>query len=221
MIAEFRQIDEKELSDTGSYTEHGCSCTLGPDGGPCCHQFSEEQYRDMRSQCAELSHEQLDLVIMGQIMAMTSTSDLTRHSITHRKKENRQLSYTSFYHHGLRICRKTFIFIHGISEWRFKALKTSCRRDGLMPRVHGNTKRAPANALTFEDVQHVVTFICNYAETHAILLPGRIPGYKRSDLQLLPTSTTRHSVWKAYYNATSPTAQPYVRCVAYSTFCRL
>ena len=224
VLVELRRMDKEELEGTSSYTEQGCTCTLGPDGSPYCHQFSKEQYRDIRSQCAELSHAELDMVIMGQIMATTSSSDLTRHSLTHCKKENRQRSYTSFYHQGLRVCRKTFIFLHGISEWRFKALKSSVRRDGLAPRVHGNTKRAPSNALSFNDIQHVVTFIVNYAEDHAILLPGRIPGYRRSDLQLLPTSTTRHSVWKAYYNATAtspPTPHPYVHCVAYPTFCRL
>ena len=31
----------------------------------------------------------------------------------------------------------------------------------------------------------------NYAEKNAILLPGRIPGYKRDTIQLLPSSTTK------------------------------
>ena len=129
-----------------------------------------------------------------------------------------------FYHQGLRVCRETFIFIHGISSWRLKAIKSSYKKDGIQPRVHGNCKRLPANALTFADVQHVVKFITNFAEDHAILLPGRIPGYKRSDLQLLPTSITRRYVWQAYYHAAgaAPTAAlPYVHCVAYPTFCRL
>ena len=46
------------------------------------------------------------------------------------------------------------------------------------------------NAFTFVEVQNVVRFLKNYAETHAILLPGCIPGYKRDDIQLLPTCTT-------------------------------
>ena len=49
------------------------------------------------------------------------------------------------------------------------------------------------------------------------MLPGRIPGYKRTDLQLLPCHTTKRSVWEKY---TSAAAQlPGVRSVAYSTFC--
>ena len=45
----------------------------------------------------------------------------------------------------------------------------------------------PNTLLTFDVIKNLVTFITNYAEEHAILLPGRIPGYKK----LLPSSTTK------------------------------
>ena len=38
----------------------------------------------------------------------------------------------------------------------------------------------------------------NYSEDHGILLPGRIPGYNRMDLKLLPSSTTKLSIWELY-----------------------
>ncbi len=62
---------------------------------------------------------------------------------------------------------------------------------GLDSRVHGNSKRLPANTLTFKDKENVKKFLCDYAQANAILLPGRIPGYKRDDLQLLPSCTTK------------------------------
>ena len=58
-------------------------------------------------------------------------------------------------------------------------------------REHGNHKRLPHNAMSFEETKYVVRFLQNYAEANAILLPGRIPGYKRDDLQLLPSHTTK------------------------------
>ena len=58
-------------------------------------------------------------------------------------------------------------------------------------RVHGNTRRLPKHALKLEEVKNLVAFLSNYAEENAILLPGRIPGYKRDDLQLLPSNTTK------------------------------
>ena len=39
-----------------------------------------------------------------------------------------------------------------------------------------------------------LTYIKNYAEANGILLPGRIPGFKRTGIQLLPTQTTKRSV---------------------------
>ena len=220
VLAEFRMLDTAEERDTQSFMEEGCSCVHGPGGGPCCHQFSAQQYLDFRAQCAELSHAEMDMVLMGQVMALTDSSGLTRHSLSHRKKENRQRGYMFFYHQGLRVCWKTFLFLHGISDWRLRALQASCRRDSPRARVYGNTKRLPPNALAFTDIQRIISFITNFAEVHGILLPGRIPGYCRSDLQLLPTSTTRWHVWKAYTDATT-TAGPSLRCVAYPTFCRL
>lgn len=226
VLAEFRALDTAEERDTQTFSEEGCSCVYGPGGRPCCQHFSRQQYLDFRAQCAELSHAEMDMVLMGQVMALSESRDLTRHSLTHRKNENRQRGYMFFYHQGLRVCRKTFLFLHGISDWRLRAVQTSCRRDGLRARVHGNTKRLPPNALAFSDIQRVISYISNFAEVHAILLPGRIPGYSRADLQLLPTSTTRWHVWKSYTDATtttstSPDDDMPLRCVAYPTFCRL
>ena len=69
-------------------------------------------------------------------------------------------------------------------------LKGSYLASGLTTRTHGNACRLPKHALKLEEVKNLVTFISNYAEKHA-LLPGRIPGYKRDDIQLLPSSTTK------------------------------
>ena len=70
------------------------------------------------------------------------------------------------------------------------ALKASFLATGLTTRVHGNAKRLPKHSLKLDEVKTFVTFLSNYVE-NAILLPGRIPGYKRDDLQLLPSNTTK------------------------------
>ena len=62
--------------------------------------------------------------------------------------------------------------------------------NGLTPRVHGNSRKLPHNTTAFEEIR-VVKFILNYAEDHAILLPGRIPGYKRDDIKLLPSNISK------------------------------
>ena len=76
------------------------------------------------------------------------------------------------------------------------AVKAHFLATGLTMRIHKRSKCLPLNALSLVEVQNLVRFLNNYAETHAILLPGRIPGYKRDDIQLLPTCTTKKvSFW--------------------------
>ena len=59
-------------------------------------------------------------------------------------------------------------------------------------------------------------FIFNYSEKHALLLPGRIPNYKRSDLQLQPSSDTKQSIWRVYREAAEQDGT--VHPVSYSRF---
>ena len=48
--------------------------------------------------------------------------------------------------------------------------------------------------------------------------PGRIPGYTRSDLQLLP-SKSKHTIWETYHKAAEAVGA--IHPVAYTTFCHL
>ena len=156
------------------------------------------------------------MALLGQLSAFTfSGVNAVRHP-----SQSRQHTYTVFWHCGQKVCRKTFVFIHTISEKRLKNLKSSLARNGLSPRTHGNTRRLPANTISYADTQRVVQFVTTYAEAHAILLPGRIPGYKRTDLQLLPSSTTKRSVWLLYSTSLATLTSP-VHRVSYSTFCSL
>jgi len=192
-----RPIDDEEEEKLSRFTQRGCGCTI-VNNGPCSSQFSLGHYRTMRDNCAELSWTELNMVLSGQLMALTSDPELSH---SHPANE-RKLSVTKYYHCGQRVCRNTFLFLHGVGSARLKALKSHCLENGLVPRMHGNTGRVPHSALSLEDVQHIVQFILHYAEVNAVLLPGRIPEYKRDDVQLLPCSTTKRSVWLVYKEAT-------------------
>ena len=62
-----------------------------------------------------------------------------------------------------------------------------------------NKGKQPIHSLTPDDVTKVVIFIKNYAEDHAIMLPGRIPGLKEyENKQILPSKTTKREVHLAY-----------------------
>ena len=54
----------------------------------------------------------------GQVIAGCFTSKTSSHCGQERGK-----SYTVFYHQGIKICQKTFLFLHAIRYGRFKAIK--------------------------------------------------------------------------------------------------
>lgn len=166
-----------------------------------------------------MTRAELDMALLGQLAAFENTSTLSVHSTTHRHSaSSRQRAYKMYWHGGRRICRKTFLLIHGVSDKRLRNLQQSWREHGLAPRCHGNARRLPANTLTFADTQMIVEFLQTYAEAHAILLPGRIPGYKRTDVQLLPSSTTKRQVWQQYCASLESLSTSHHQA-AYSTFC--
>ena len=53
-------------------------------------------------------------------------------------------------------------------------------------------------AYTFDDTKWAVTFVSNFADDHTLLLPGRVPGYKRVNIRLMPSSETKVKVYAAY-----------------------
>ena len=109
-----------------------------------------------------------------------------------------------------------FLFLHSIGRRRYDAVKHSYLTVGVSERTHGNFNRLPHHGFTTNDLKQVVKFITNYAEENAILLPGRIPGYKRTDLQLLPTNTTKREVWECYVKASATLT---FRLAGYQSFC--
>lgn len=50
----------------------------------------------------------------------------------------------------------------------------------------------------YEDVQRTVQFLTNYARENALVLPGRVPGFKKDDIDLLPSSHTKVFVYSRY-----------------------
>ena len=172
----------------------------------------------MPSHAAVLIWGELNNIIIGQVMALTCSGSNTFNSSKYRHSPKEREKFTTlFHHHGYRIHRKTFFFLHGIGEFRLRATKSSYLSQGMVSRVHGHTGHVPPNALVLEDMQNIVKFILQYAESNAILLPGRVPGYKKDDIQIFPSSITRRAVWMLYQNTATTLS---IRNVAHSTWCQ-
>ena len=212
-----RPNDEVEEDTVTGFMDTGCNCTMWK-GKSCSLQFSKAEIDNVRSSCWALSHTDLDMVVLGQIMATSCWSDVTDASYGHTPRP-RKHNYMKYFHQGKSICSTMFRFLHTIGEKRLKNLVRSFKANGLAPRVHGNTKRLPHNTLPLSSVEYVVRFLLNFADQNCLLLPGRIPGYSRSDIKLLPSSLSKRSVWKKYHE--SADSADMIQPVSYSSFCSL
>ena len=154
-------IDQRELDATEErliqeFTRDGCKCDLGPNHSPCCTSIKAEHFRSVRCQMAELTHDELDLVVMGQVMAGCFSEETFR-------GQERNRSFTVFHHNGTRICQKSFLFLHTMGYSRFMAIKASYKASGVVARVHGNRgKSNRKDRLTLQEIEDVVQFIMNY-----------------------------------------------------------
>ena len=73
-------------------------------------------YSNMRDKASALTREVLDMVIIGQIMAFTSLDVVVGPSHKHSPTLRRRLRVKTFYHQGSKICRSTFLTLHGIGK---------------------------------------------------------------------------------------------------------
>lgn len=97
------------------------------------------------------------------------------------------------------VCIMYCALYFSISQDKLTGLIKWYRQHGLLPKkCRSGGRLYNKHALSFEDVTQVVHFITNYAEANALTLPGRVPGFKRSDIKLLPSSDTKASLWRTY-----------------------
>ena len=79
-----------------------------------------------------------------------------------------------------------FLNLYGISKSLFQRLLDHWQNYGMsVIRTHGNSKRLPHNTLLQAVSENVKNFLSNYIDENAVLLPGRITGYKNDDIRLL------------------------------------
>ena len=109
---EQRAIDLAEVSTVKEFCSRGCGCAMA-----CTLKFSLQHIELTRANAAQLSRGELDMAIMGQIMAFTSCSQATLNSTRHRHKpKQRQKNRMVFYHNGIRCAGRIPFCFSTISE---------------------------------------------------------------------------------------------------------
>ena len=195
---DFEEVVEK----IKKFLRDGCGCTLGPKNGPCSLQFTRETVLFNLNNCLELSSAELDLVILTSILAFTELSPLDvkgvliAHFITSRNQ----------------FARTCFCAFMASATLDFVDLK-SITRNTVSP--YGNTRRLPENALPQSTTEDVHSFMSNYVEENAIVLPGRIPRFKSDEVKVLQSSESKMGAWHVYNSACQASNK---RVVSYSKF---
>ena len=192
------------------FLQDGCGSALGEKGGLCSAQFLEETVLFNLSNCLELTSGELDLVILANIQAFTRIDCVG-------EKRNRS-PRCSFHFQGRPICKDMFLHLYGIGYSRFQRLKEHNEEHGICPRTHGNTNRVPENATPHSTIKDFRIFIENYVEENGIILLGRIPGFKSTDVRVLSSSESKMSVWWVYHSTCEVSNK---RAVSYRKFIQL
>ena len=105
---EERQIDIDERTAVTTMVEKTCGCKKGKGCKPCSSQFSADYVVSTRESCFSLSCSELDLVVMGQLMAGMNDNPSTD-TVTHKARIRQRVS-CNFQHQGNPICEKMFRF---------------------------------------------------------------------------------------------------------------
>ncbi|XP_035825079.1 uncharacterized protein LOC118477524 [Aplysia californica] len=162
-----------------------------------------------------MTRKEHDIVVLSQICCGMHVGSTVKHS---RKIKERQATRTTYYLYGHVICREFFSYVHNMGQDKLNALIAHFKAAGIEARQHKSSKRAPKHALSFEDTKAVVDFIVNFAEFHAIVLPGRQPGHWNTNVKLLFTNVTKKKVYDGYCASATVSDR---RIVSRQTFNRL
>ena len=97
------------------------------------------------------------------------------------------------------------MFLHIMSKHRFLNICHHFDEHSLLERVHGNAQKRAHNTCTSEQLDSLINFIDNMAQTHAMPLPGRLPSHRDDCVLLLPTDMTKSKLYRMYLDPTATT----------------
>lgn len=145
----------------------------------------------------ELPKETLDLIILSHLQQTRITGGQVRAPGILEPKE-RKIASSKFMLFGRQVCKATYLYAHGLSNKRYMNLCKHLDSNGVTPRVHKSAHRQPVNAFTVDETHEAVLFIRNFAEIHAMPLPGRMPRMKDFSVMMLPSNLTKAEIWNKY-----------------------
>jgi len=121
------------------FIQDGCGCSRGLSGIQCSSQFVQEAILNNLYNCLELTHAELDLVVLSNIQAFTPIEET-------RQKRKRNPPF-AFLYQSRPLCKDMFLSLYGISKSWFQRLLDHWQNHGISVRTHGSSKRLLHNTL--------------------------------------------------------------------------
>lgn len=139
---------ESSVSEVAKRLAAGCECQ-----GVCFKGLQAESVYRHRLNIAELTKQEHDMYLMGVTMAV-----LSNRSETNRHKERiRQRAVYVF--QGKRVCLDAFIYLENVTQYHLKRIRRHVMVNGVTPRVHGNVRKKPHNALSLDAYKFAENFV--------------------------------------------------------------
>lgn len=139
---------ESSVSEVSKRLAAGCECH-----GLCFKGLQAESVYRHRLNIAELTKQEHDMYLMGVTMAV-----LSNRSETNRHKERiRQRAVYVF--QGKRVCLDAFIYLENVTQYHLKRIRRHVMVSGVTPRIHGNFRKKPHNALSLDAYKFAENFV--------------------------------------------------------------
>ena len=106
-----RHKQQSSQEQLDGFLSRGCQCA-----SQCYKQFNRSHYETIRDGTIGLTNTELDMLLKGQIMAFTSVDDVVGPSHHHTPHQRQHTRAQTFLHAGRKVCRSTFLALHGIGK---------------------------------------------------------------------------------------------------------
>ena len=83
-------------------------------GKPCFQAVGMRALEDIRLNMAELTKENVDLIILANMQQNRVNSSQTKQTATHTDRKERRRASVKFFLLGRQVCRSTYLFAHGV-----------------------------------------------------------------------------------------------------------
>ncbi|CAG8844392.1 28597_t:CDS:1, partial [Gigaspora margarita] len=196
------------------FQSKNCECRMR-NTYQCFEKVGFKRFFERHMQFRSLDKKELDLVLMGQLMAFEYN----------QTNENAKQKFNYQFNNDIKLCKNTYLKLIGVGNKHLIQINESLKNKGLVERLHGNTKRIP-NTKSRTKIDQTVstlvsTFISNYANVHRYPSPGRHLQHDTQSIIYLPTDQDYTKVYNNFIECLNIFPEKPFDKISYKSFVRI